>query len=225
MLIANQFNPKYNQGVAIFSQKPTRRIVKFDLHGNLAEAQYAEVQYDSDLSFKKKNYSFKGNFFLSMPHILYRIVYTKRPKGSFQFYQMNVVFTNSNHTKIYYPALPNIGWSNCTVCIPFGRKTYSDVESLCKDVVVKFWATTFSDSLYDSYKNYGFGNLLSDPRKWQEKTKSQPNWIPNARNLVEYKRSYNEFCQFFKLENDLFDDDDDDDDDFLDYYDDDDDYY
>ena len=56
------------------------------------------------------------------------------------------------------------------------------------------WQSDFDDSMYDAYSDYGANSILKDPRRWQKKTKKDPDWVPNGRILKKCTQSFQNFC-------------------------------
>lgn len=197
MIIENKFSEFYSEGVALYLQPSNKRIVSIDSRGYAA---YKQFLYDSKINYLEQKYNEK--FYLSFPKILFRIMY----KNTFQKYydaiNMKIAFTN-NSKKLFIPPLFNI-YRSLQVCIILPNIEFENVEELCKCCVSSFWSTSFNDTMYDSFlagygdAPYKVNSIMGDPRKWENKTKTNPNWIPNSKNLIEYSESYETFCDFIK---------------------------
>ena len=105
---------------------------------------------------------------------------------------LSIAFTNEKK-KLFAPPLFNIR-DDLSVCIELPQKGFSKIEDLCKACIAAFWESTFDDSMYDAYLDYGDNSILKDPRKWQKKTKKEPDWIPKGRILKKCKVSFQDFC-------------------------------
>ena len=90
-----------------------------------------------------------------------------------------------NPRKLYFPPLCNIG-DDLKVCIQLPNNYFSTLEECVKASVAAFWSTKFEDSMYGAYVNYKPNSLLGDARKWQKKTKKNPEWVPK-KSLKVYK--------------------------------------
>lgn len=159
-------------GVAIFSQTPNRRLIRL---------------YDNW-------------YFLSFPHILYKILYTK-DSGLIFFGDMSVCFSNNENPKqndsIFVPALLNCsGDHTCLGDIDDALgdfKFFQDVDSLCKAVVTEFWKRKFNWETAGAFSQYVNRHLLlGDFKRWEKKTKAQPKWIPSPINMI-YWGKYKSF--------------------------------
>lgn len=165
IIVSNNFSPMYNEGVMVVAQPPTRRTVSINMD-------------ESD--------GYQDNFFLSFPLMYFRIQYkrySERNKRLFVASQLHVIFVSKNNKNVFVPPLPNI---DCMmrVCIPLPNSRFTNIDELCREVISCFWYTEFNDGMYEAYEdNYNSDSLLGDHRKWHNKTKTQPNWIPDGRSL------------------------------------------
>ena len=176
-MISNNFSKLYNEGVVIYVQPPARRMAK---------VQFSRTEFDY-YSYSQDD-SYNENFFLSFPHIAFRIRYRlgsgRKRKGTYSAVDLKVIFTNSEKlTKRFIPPLPNID-EGMKVCIELPNKGFATLEELSKVVIAKFWATNFNDGMYDAFQEYEENSTLGDHRKWAKKTKKNPKWVPNGRSLV-----------------------------------------
>lgn len=165
-IVSSLFSEKINEGVIVISQPPMRRIVNIN---------YSYCNNDKLV--------YKANFFLSFPLMHFRIQYKLLENKKFKAEGLYVISTvENNKNKAFVLPLSNI---YCTgeVCINLQNKSYAKLETLCKNVIAKFWTTKFDDSMIEYYEYYNIDDPLTDHRLWQEKTKKNPNWIPNGRNL------------------------------------------
>lgn len=184
MLVSNNFSSFYNEGIAVCTTPATRRMV----HISCEEDMHDENQ--DHLIFP----AFDDNFFLSFPKVLYRIRYVKKQS---KFYvpfcnSLSIAFTNEKK-KLFIPSLFNIR-DDLSVCISLPQKGFSKIEDLCKACIQTFWQSDFDDSMYDAYSDYGANSILKDPRRWQKKTKKDPDWVPNGRILKKCTQSFQNFC-------------------------------
>jgi hypothetical protein len=178
MLISNNFSPVYNEGIAVYLQTPVRRLVNLVLDTRNIED---EAEGDEE--------GYRGNFFLSFPHVFFRLRYNKTGEKfeRFGFVSLKVAFgTSPKMKKLYMPPLPNIS-EDLEVCLDYSPKRKT-LDELCKECVASFWRSTFTDDILAMYDGedyyYRLDSLLGDHRKWQKKTKKDPKWIPSARSLV-----------------------------------------
>lgn len=196
-IISNNFSKLYNEGVVVVEQPPIRRTIEMYLE-NRYNATYSKS--DPNRTIKLCKYpSYSGNFFLSFPTIYFRIHYLKYRK-KLEFLNLNVVFLD-NKKKICVPPLPNIDL-NMRVCVGLFNRAlehkFSNIDDLCRSIVVDFWSSQFNTEMSDAYERfYKMNSLLGDHRKWQIKTKSNPDWIPN-RGLIPVKRDFTKDFLFGK---------------------------
>lgn len=129
----------------------------------------------------------RTNFFISLPSVIFKILY-KKNYGLFEQTYLMIAFTDNN--KIYYPALPNI--SAClSVCSPLVPSNMN-LENLAKEIISNFWMSefnyTYSGSLgvLEIFRNRNAKKIKRYFFDWQEKTKNDLNWIPN--NFVELSK-------------------------------------
>lgn len=174
-IISSEFSTLYNEGVVVVSQPPTRRVVEINL-------EYRDDDFESEEGSHATGYM--GNFFLSFPLMYFRIQYSKRSSGWLHAQKLHVIFAVAkNKSKAFIPPLPNID-ETMQVCIDLPYKRFSNINDLCKAVITCFWSTDFNEEMHDAYSSYDANSLLGDHRKWQDKTKSDPTWIPNGHKLV-----------------------------------------
>lgn len=190
---ANYFNEYYGEGIFVAIQKPTKRILKIKTDGNL------EDSFGNDA----KRLRPKGNFYLSLPHVVFRITYAKHKESGRIIYapeSLAVAFATSLTPKdVYVPPLFNVD-ETLGVCIPLRGKFRSPSE-LCDYCIANFWKTEFNDGMCNAYE-YSYADkdnsVLANYARWQKKTKENPNWIPTARSM-EYYGSYKDFCEETRL--------------------------
>lgn len=179
IVVKDVFDDFYNQGHIFVLQTPNRRVVS--------------------ISVEDCPESFSGNFYLSFPHVLFRIQYAKYAKARDKFFKpMNlwVAFTNGpDLKKLFVPPLMNID-HDMKVCIPHPQRGRS-LKTLVKSWIDAFWKTQFNDGMADAINDYYCDGSyyydadlvgLADPREWQKRTKKSPNWVPNGRSLVEFDK-------------------------------------
>lgn len=189
---ADYFSKYYGEGVAVAIQQPTKRLVKIKSEGNLAAA----ITGNDDCKIERLNPN--GRFYLSFPHVVFRIGYVKKKVYSPE--SLAVAFATSLQPKrVYVPPLFNIG-DTLDVCIPL-RGEFKTLSDLCRYCITSFWKTEFNDSMYDAFEStYAEkqNSILANYAKWQTKTKENPNWIPTARSMEEYG-SYRDFYEETRL--------------------------
>jgi len=170
-MVESNFSPMYNEGVTVIAQPPTRRIVQINMEYRGEEGE--EPGYN-------------GNFFLSFPLMYFRIQYKRyfeKNKEQFSASSLHVIFAVAdNKSKAFIPPLPNVD-DLMRVCIELPKKRFSNVDDLYKAAIDCFWSTDFNDGMTIALYQYDCDSLLGNHRKWQNKTKKQPIWIPNGRSL------------------------------------------
>lgn len=177
ILISDNFSSYYNEGVVVFAQPPTRRIVN--------------IHIEEDDFYEGPTY--KGNFFLSIPHCLFRIHYVKNRKGGYSPRSLWFAFTTKKYKKLFSPPLPNID-NGLLVCIPLPTGPFKTIELMGEAIIKKFWHTKFDNSMADTYDEYvSDESFLADHRKWARKTKKKPTWMPTGRSLQEWDGDRTDF--------------------------------
>jgi hypothetical protein len=183
-IVSNNFSNSYNEGVAVVIQSPSRRVVRLKIR-DFEDQDYANR--------KECN----GNFFLSLPAVYFRIHYICGKNKKYLARNLHVVFANNKN--ILIPPLPNIDF-NMRVCIPLPQKGFVEIDDLCSAVVFKFWSSQFTDDILENYESYDSKSILGDFRKWHNKTKTNPDWIPNRGfKVIDEKRQ-----KFSGITNDFF---------------------
>jgi hypothetical protein len=175
--------------VAIWAQPPQRRVV----------------------FYKSKHY------FISLPVVLYRIRYVKKKDG-LKLADLAVGFVAEENidkdTNIYFPSLPNVDGDDndspesLVVCMKGGKKCET-LDALVKQTIHTFWASKFNNQMeggdgyarYDEdadYDDWGWDYDASPEvfKKWQKKTKQDPNWIPGIKDM----KRWGKYKQFTKTE-------------------------
>lgn len=189
----DHFSKFYNEGVVVVIQQPAKRVVHIEACGNLADELWDG--HSEENRYNSPRFNYNDNFYLSFPYSVFRIKYIKY-KGKFSPDTMSVAFATSFQPKeVYVPPLFNIDES-LQVCISL-RGKFSTLSEMYKYCIATFWKTEFNDGMFDAFSdNYGGAPraILFDPRKWEKKTRENPNWIPTARSLAYYGR-YRDFCE------------------------------
>lgn len=186
-----------DQGIAVYVQPPARRMVRISTANN----EYGDFDdYDDD--YGDVHHMYDESFFLSFPHVVFRLHYFRSHKGDRQHRKytykpdsLRVAFASqAKPSKLYVPPLFNLD-AVLRVCVTLPHKYFATLEEAMKESVKAFWATKFEDSMYEAYgQHYERKSLMGDPRKWQKKTKKQPEWIPNGRSLELYHIRMGKFC-------------------------------
>lgn len=202
-LISDCFYDFYKEGVAVFRYEPTHRMI-------------TSFSYDDDLD---NDDNFK-RYYLSFPAMLFSIHYVKINPDRYSSIKyefscsinhsniqelvyrptaLNVAFTDADpeSKKLYIPSLSNI-YDNLEVCMNFRPKDHYGLQTLPElnqSVVETFWESQFNDDI-NSCQEYYIGNKhLKSYKKWAEKTKKNPEWIPHK--LIE--KSCDHFFDLPKL--------------------------
>lgn len=172
MIISNNFSSECNEGVVVWRQPPVRRMIFLDM----SDISYA-------LNFPKTNY------FLSFPYIFYSMHYKVQQKGKISLIRLLLSFSpTSELNKLFYPALFNIE-SNLQCCLGndfFIFQNIENIEKLCSIVINSFWQSEYSDDISGSIDQYSLKKtILSNYLKWENKTKENPLWVPDKKDLLE----------------------------------------
>lgn len=146
MILNNEYDEKMGCGTVVYVQNPMKRLVSID-------------QSYCGLNYKKK-------FFLSLPHVIFRINYqgfryrifdennkselgkkhiaVSELKYATSDRQLNVAFsTDPEGKRLFRPPFPNVFQSlNC--CCPSPTGYFNNLEDLCKSYIAKFWSSEFS---------------------------------------------------------------------------------
>ena len=166
-----------NMGTVVYLQKPCKRVVNIDID-----------HYP---------FLYKKSFFLSIPYVFFRIIYYNRNNKEY--------YTNT----LFRPPFPNIFY-NCNCCCPMKTVFFSSLEAMIKAQISSFWAAEFSyvkghnydpNGLYCPHfklnlegevvaksinsDQYPEDALLVDHRKWEQKTKENPEWIPGQDEMLQ----------------------------------------
>lgn len=191
MLVSNKFVEDSNEGVAIYVQPPAKRIVRITSAGN--DGEYGNYDYDGD--YLQDHHSYKGNFFLSFPHVVFRVHYKSFGNRGYMPTDLRVAFANKmKPSRLFIPPLFNIT-NDLSVCITLPNKYFLTLEECVKESVKAFWRTEFVDSMFDAHEShYDRKSLMGDARKWQKKTKKNPNWVPNGKSLEEFPVRFGKFA-------------------------------
>jgi len=191
-MVSNKFVEDAGEGVAIYVQPPAKRIIHIGSQGHDEDSDY-----DSD--YLEEYHTYDEKFFLSFPHVIFRVHYRKSGTG-YMASDLRVAFANKmKPTKLYVPPLFNID-NTLRVCVTLPNKFFRTVDECVEQAVLAFWRTKFEDSMYDAYgANYDRKDLVGDPRKWQRKTKKNPKWVPNGRSLEEFSVRFGKFSSVTHL--------------------------
>jgi len=187
LVYKDMYSSSYNEGCLISIQKPNRRMIKY-------------CGYQPALDDDDDEHFIKDNFFLSFPYVVFFIRYVnKKTKEKNQFVPCNleVAFaTCSKPKKLYIPPMHNISIEH-EVCIDLPKTKFSNIEDMTKKVIAKFWGTTFNDDTAECICEYEGKDKDISFKKWQEKTKENPKWIPKNNMLVESETypSLNDLCK------------------------------
>jgi len=192
--IRDNFVTDYNQGIAVYVQPPSRRLVNINSVGIDVDDD------DSNYYGDGLKHAYSGKFFLSFPYVVFRLCYNRSSKGYSGKYvyraeSLRVAFASqAKPTKLFVPPLFNL--DGCLrVCVSLPNLYFDALEECMKKCVAVFWSTDFNDSMFDAYgSHYERRSLMGDPRKWQKKTKKQPEWVPNGRSMKEYNIRMGKFC-------------------------------
>ena len=165
-------------GKIIVRCPPTKRIIS--------------QSYEEDEDFIDENNLHK--YFVSLPEMIFRIDYKKYkcvPKSFYESCSIYIAFVSKG--KLYRVPFYNTS-DNGAVCIE--ESTEESLEELTKSCINDFWKTGFTGEIRDNYIEYAEKKMtLGNFKKWQEKTKANPEWIPDDEYLinlpVNYKRIFN----------------------------------
>lgn len=164
MIISNNFSSKYNEGVIVWRQSPVRRMIFID----------------PSFIYSKP----KTKYFLSFPYIFYSMHY--KMQGKISLISLLISFNpTSELNKLFYPALFNIE-SNLKCCLGEEFQDIENIEELCYIVINNFWQSEYNDDISGSIDQYSLKKtILSNYLKWEKKTKENPLWVPDEKDLLE----------------------------------------
>lgn len=173
-------------GNVVYLQKPCKRVVSID--------------------FDYHHWQYKKTFFLSLPYTFFRLIYVAE-RNKFFYTEarfMSIGFgTSEDPNVLFRPPFPNV-FANLNCCSPVDINRFSSVEDLIKAQINCFWSAEFSytkENKYDaaglycptynsfvgltSYVDqYEADALIVDHRKWEQKTKENPKWIPDENDML-----------------------------------------
>ena len=155
--------------ILVHLQSPMRRMIDVGIN-------------PQRLAYQGRSGMPKGKYFLSFPHILFKVNYIEKKCGKITTYvpsSLRVAFATikgKKISKICYPALPNI--NDFKVCIAFPKKEFNSIEDMTKSVINTFWTTKFNNDIVIDWFRYSPRSIMFDYEKWQDKTKNNPDWFP-----------------------------------------------
>lgn len=153
LILNNTF--RGGRGVCVWRQPPTRRIVR-------------------------KN---GRQYFLSLPHVFSFVEYKQYP-GFFRSLVVRVAFFPSPRPKVCdltcLTPFPN-SYADMSVCMRCQKG--DSLVDLCKNVVAKYWGSSFNRPLCDNTVRYS-KLLLGKFAAWQKKTLEDPTWIPTKEDMI-----------------------------------------
>ena len=107
---------------------------------------------------------------------------------------MSIAFLSND--KLYKAPFYNVDYGG-GVCMGISEVQYvKEFDKFVKYCVESFWKSSFTADIDDNQFEYDSKKMtLGNCEKWQEKTKANPEWIPDDEYLinlpVNYKRIFN----------------------------------
>jgi hypothetical protein len=186
MLVANYFDSSYQDGYAIWLQKPSRRTLTFRMNNNRSVRYFVSLPYTIFSIYYRFNYTERN--------VWGEIIKENSAPNKYMAVQFFCGFATSGqlrkNTKIYVPPFPNIA-SNLGVCTGEPRQPCNkNLEILVKKAVNSFWGRNFVHEMYDALEDYYriFESLehIEFMEKWQQQTKNNPAWVPDLKFLKKF---------------------------------------
>lgn len=162
-ILQNKFNKTYNQGNILVELPPSRRVIFVS-------------SYNGDRSIP---------YFVSFPKIRLNISYIYHPNKC-RFYVSSVRLCFFDKSQVYYPIFSNTG-SGLMLCC--NTVNAANIETLADQQIKLIFQSKFTSDLQDSLFKYGIYDFVeyhSYLKKWEKKTKSNPKWVPGAKELKKF---------------------------------------
>lgn len=184
MIVSHRFSSMYNEGIVIWRQDPIRRMITIK---TLAE-NHAGVA----------NHWEFNNYFLSFPYVFFRISYKFNKKSFLDYFLLNRRKLQFISLEIDFSITPKMGkffkaplyniYRNNLCCLGFPIVKSKNVEILSKEIINHFWSSQFNQEMRQMHDEYLNEKMwISNYNSWQFKTKKDPSWIPNEKNLLVNK--------------------------------------
>jgi hypothetical protein len=128
-------------------------------------------------------------YFLSFPQLKFQIT-TIYNSLNHHFFDNLKVFVRINETDYSIPFLPNFFPGG--VCLGLDDVSNKNPQQLYNYIIANFWTSKFTNSLINAQHHKRYLQHLINGQQypyqhskeffnyWQQKTKENPNWIPNA---------------------------------------------
>lgn len=167
-ILKHKFNKTYNEGRILVELPPSRRMI-FVLNHRL-------IPFGKERSIP---------YFVSMPKIRLNIEYRFIPNRD-KFCVSNVLICFFDKLQVYHPIFSNLA-SNFHLCC--NRSSSTNLENMVDQQIKLIFQSEFTTDLMDSLQKYGirtFGQYHNYLRKWEKKTKLDPNWTPGEKELKKF---------------------------------------
>lgn len=151
------------------------------------------------LKFNYNTLNVTGNFFVSLPSIILKIDYIKYKDKVHMGKPIMAVIENNNY---YELPLGNV-YFNGSICMGSSfRRNYNNPIDMYKTVISSFWQSEFNHGVHhclygnvDEYSSLLWKVPIANPVEWAKRTKENPDWIPEGKDLT---RSYPDCFEFDK---------------------------